>query len=81
MTRAEWNDKCAAPVPPSVWVTTDDGKKMRITSPEHFMANWEAYFSEATSEELGRVLQVCSPFHPDPNMQWLYDRVLMAMVQ
>lgn len=47
------------------------------TPSDSFQESWEFFLASSPSlDYLHRVLEVASPHHPNPNMVWLYDRVL-----
>lgn len=50
-----------------------------ITHPDDFMAEWETYLQTATPATIKQQLQSCSPYHPNENMRWLYDRLLLEL--
>lgn len=53
---------------------------MKFTDSEKFQEEWEDYLNaNPSTDELIKVLSETSPHHPNPNMVWLHDRLLMKI--
>lgn len=50
------------------------------TNAEFFMNNWEEHIPGMSVDDLRQWLSHTSPHHPNSNMVWLYDRLLMEIV-
>lgn len=48
-----------------------------MTNQELFIEKWETYLENIGQDEVDRLLEQTSPQHPNTNMLWLYDRLLM----
>lgn len=54
---------------------------MKHTDPEYFMKYWEDTLPTIENFHLKQALEIAFPSHPNPNMRWLYDRVLMEIAE
>ena len=52
---------------------------MKHTDEEGFMDAWEKELPTLDNIYLKQALEIAAPYHPNPNMRWLYDRVLMEV--
>ena len=51
------------------------------TNSEVFQEKWENWLKTASKPEIEALVSQTSPQHPNDNMCWLYDRLVMALVE
>lgn len=81
MTRKEYQEMCA---PDFEWYTLPSGKKIKITNQDQFMKMWEDIFPTLKEHRIKEYMEAAKPHtqitDANPNMAWLYDRLLMLCV-
>jgi hypothetical protein len=82
MTKKEWDEMCE---PDFIWYQLPSGKKIKITPPDKFMEMWEKIiptlpdhkFKEYMEAALAHTLIIDA----NPNMAWLYDRLMIESIE
>ncbi len=82
MTRKEFQEMCA---PDFEWHLLPSGKKIKITKPEQFMDIWEKMIPSMKEFRIKEYMEAAKPHtqitDANPNMCWLYDRLMMVCVE
>lgn len=82
MTRTEFNEMCA---PYFIWHILPSGKKVKISEPDQFMAMWEDIIPKEPDHKILGYMEAAKPHtqitDANPNLCWLYDRLMMVCVE
>lgn len=54
---------------------------MKQTDSTTFQEHWEEYLKNCSFEDIQKALENTSPHHPNDNMVWLHDRLLLAIAE